>query len=101
LCHWGVFQPQAGTGELSLGDVPLRRRQRAPGSRNHAAFRRRFLPRIEKLLGKVLGAAREMGVSALGLSQFLPRGLNNLCVEWGLAAMAWNMKRMFVLAGAI
>jgi len=38
--------------------------------------------------------------SALGFRQFLLRGLDNVRGEWSLVAMAWNMKRMFVLAGA-
>ena len=39
--------------------------------------------------------------SALGFRQFLLRGLDNVRGEWNLVTMAWNMKRMFVLAGAI
>jgi transposase len=39
--------------------------------------------------------------SALGFRQFLLRGLHNVRSEWSLVTMAWNMKRMFVLAGAI
>ena len=36
--------------------------------------------------------------SALGFRQFLLRGLDNVRGEWNLVTMAWNMKRMFVLA---
>jgi len=36
--------------------------------------------------------------SALGFRQFLLRGLNNVRGEWSLVTMAWNIKRMFVLA---
>jgi len=39
--------------------------------------------------------------SVLGFRQFLPRGLDNVRSEWKLVTMAWNMKRMFALAGAI
>ena len=39
--------------------------------------------------------------SALGFRQFLLRGLDTVRAEWSLVTMAWNMKRMFVLAGAI
>ena len=39
--------------------------------------------------------------SVLGLRQFLLRGLDNVRGEWSLVTMAWNMKRMFVLAGTI
>jgi len=38
--------------------------------------------------------------SALGFRQFLLRGLDNVRGEWSLMTMAWNVKRMFVLAGA-
>ena len=36
--------------------------------------------------------------SALGFRQFLLRGLDNVRGEWSFVTMAWNMKRMFVLA---
>ncbi len=36
--------------------------------------------------------------SVLGFRQFLLRGLDNVRGEWTLVTMAWNMKRMFVLA---
>jgi transposase len=39
--------------------------------------------------------------SALGYRQFLLRGLDNVRREWTLVTMAWNVKRMFVLVGAI
>jgi len=39
--------------------------------------------------------------SALGFRQFLLRGLDTVRGEWSLVTLAWNMKRMFVLAGAI
>jgi transposase len=38
--------------------------------------------------------------SALGFRQFLLRGLDNVRGEWNLVTMAWNMKRMFVMASA-
>jgi len=39
--------------------------------------------------------------SVLGFRQFLLRGLDNVRGEWNLVTMAWNMKRMFALVGAI
>ena len=39
--------------------------------------------------------------SVLGFRQFLLRGLESVRGEWKLVTMAWNMKRMFALAGAI
>jgi hypothetical protein len=38
--------------------------------------------------------------SVLGFRQFLLRGLENVRGEWSLVTMAWNLKRMFALAGA-
>jgi hypothetical protein len=38
--------------------------------------------------------------SVLGFRQFLLRGLDNVRGEWRIVTMAWNIKRMFVLAGA-
>ncbi len=38
--------------------------------------------------------------SVLGFRQFLLRGLDQVCGEWSLVTMAWNLKRMFVLGGA-
>ena len=38
--------------------------------------------------------------SALGFRQFLLRGLDAVRGEWSLVTMAYNMKRMFALAGA-
>src|SRR3984957_12356056 len=38
--------------------------------------------------------------SALGFRQFSLRGLEKVRVEWSLVTMAWNLKRMFVLAAA-
>ena len=37
--------------------------------------------------------------SVLGFRQFLLRGLDNVKGEWDLVALAWNLKRMHVLAG--
>ena len=39
--------------------------------------------------------------SVLGFRQFMLRGLEKVRGEWKLVTMAWNMKRMFALAGAI
>ena len=38
--------------------------------------------------------------SVLGFRQFLLRGIEGARGEWSLVTMAWNMKRMFTLAGA-
>ena len=38
--------------------------------------------------------------SVIGFRQFLLRGLDKVRGEWSLVTMAWNLKRMFALAGA-
>ena len=38
--------------------------------------------------------------SALGFRQFLLRGLDNVRGEWTLVTIAYNVKRLFALAGA-
>jgi hypothetical protein len=38
--------------------------------------------------------------SVLGFRQFSLRGLDKVRGEWSLVTMAWNLKRMFVLAHA-
>ncbi len=39
--------------------------------------------------------------SVMGFRQFMLRGLEKVRGEWSLVTMAWNIKRMFALAGAI
>jgi len=39
--------------------------------------------------------------SVLGFRQFLLRGLDQVRGEWNLVTMAWNLKRMFILRGAM
>ncbi len=62
--------------------------------------------RLQTLEGKRLYALRKhtpepvFGIIklVLGFRQFLLRGLDRVRGEWTLVTMAWNMKRMFVLA---
>jgi transposase len=64
--------------------------------------------RLKTLEGRKLYAQRKhtpepvFGIvkSALGFRQFSLRGLDKVRGEWSLVTMAWNMKRMFVLAAA-
>ena len=64
--------------------------------------------RLKTLEGRKLYAVRKQtpepvfGIikSVLGFRQFLLRGLEKVRGEWSLVTMAWNLKRMFVLAGA-
>ncbi|MEQ1675030.1 MAG: transposase [Candidatus Nitrotoga sp.] len=59
------------------------------------------------MAGRALYAKRKCTVeqvfgiikAILGFRQFSLRGLENVKGEFNLVAMAWNLKRMFVLAG--
>ena len=59
------------------------------------------------MAGRALYAKRKCTVepvfgiikAILGFRQFSLRGLENVNGEFNLVAMAWNLKRMFVLAG--
>jgi len=64
--------------------------------------------RLKTQAGKKLYALRKQtpepvfGIikSVLGFRQFLLRGIDRVRGEWTLVTMAWNIKRMFALAGA-
>jgi transposase len=64
--------------------------------------------RLKTARGRALYALRKQtpepvfGIikSALGFRQFSLRGLENARGEWSLVTMAWNLKRMFILAPA-
>ena len=39
--------------------------------------------------------------SVMGFRQFSLRGLDKVRGEWKLVTMAWNIKRLFILTGAV
>ena len=63
--------------------------------------------RLKTLQGRKLYGLRKQTVepvfgiikSVMGFRQFLLRGLDAVRGEWSLVTMAWNIKRMAVLAG--
>ena len=65
--------------------------------------------RLQTKAGKALYALRKQmpepvfGIikSVMGFRQFSLRGLEKVRGEWRLVTMAWNIKRLFVLAGAV
>ena len=65
--------------------------------------------RLQTKAGKKLYALRKQipepvfGIikSVMGFRQFSLRGLDKVRGEWKLVTMAWNIKRLFVLAGAV
>ena len=58
--------------------------------------RRKLYPLRKQTPEPVFGIIK----SVLGFRQFLLRGLDKVRGEWAIVTMAWNMKRMFALAGA-
>jgi hypothetical protein len=64
--------------------------------------------RLQTKAGKALYALRKQipepvfGIikSVMGFRQFSLRGLEKVRGEWKLVTMAWNIKRLFALAGA-
>jgi transposase len=120
----------ADTGYFSAGNVeacekagvtPVIAMGRQP---HHPPLGERFLPapeapkeptpveamahRLKTVAGRALYALRKQtpepvfGIikSVLGFRQFSLRGLDKVRGEWSLMTMAWNLKRMFVLAPA-
>jgi len=65
-------------------------RLKTPEGKKLCAFRK---PTPEPVFGIIK--------AALGFRQFRLRGVDNVRGEWTLVTMVWNIKRMFVLAGAI
>jgi transposase len=65
--------------------------------------------RLQTKAGKALYALRKQmpepvfGIikSVMGFRQFSLRGLDKVRGEWKLVTMAWNIKRLFILAGAV
>lgn len=65
--------------------------------------------RLQTRAGKALYALRKQmpepvfGIikSIMGFRQFSLRGLDKVRGEWKLVTMAWNIKRLFILAGAV
>ena len=67
----------------------------------------RMKHRLKTIQGRMLYGLRKQTVepvfgiikSVMGFRQFLLRGLDSVQGEWSLVTMAWNIKRMAVLAG--
>ena len=67
----------------------MRHRLKTPAGKKRYALRKQV---VEPVFGIIK--------SVLGYRQCLLRGLDRVRGEWSLVTMAWNIKRMFVLAGA-
>lgn len=86
---------------------PLERFTEPPPLPEAATELERMRHCLKTQAGRALYAKRKCTVepvigivkSVLGFRQFLLRGLDNVNGEWNLVALAWNVKRMHVLAG--
>jgi len=86
---------------------PLERFTEPPPLQSDATAVEQMRHLLRTMAGRALYARRKSTVepvigivkSVMGFRQFLLRGLENVKGELNLVAMAWNLKRMFVLAG--
>ncbi len=86
---------------------PMARLTEPPPLKENATEMESMRHRLLTMAGRALYAQRKSTVepvigiikSVLGFRQFSLRGLENVKGELNLVAMAWNLKRMFVLAG--
>ncbi len=99
---------RAGEDGVALRDHVLDQPAPAPPPPDNPTPVETMAHRLKTPEGKKLYALRKQtpepvfGIikSALGFRQFLLRGLDNVRGEWNLVTMAYNMKRIFALAGA-
>jgi transposase len=86
---------------------PLARFTEPPPLKENATEMEKMRHQLQTKAGRAIYAQRKSTVepvlgivkSVLGFRQFSLRGLENVKGEMKLVAMAWNLKRMFVLAG--
>jgi Transposase DDE domain/Transposase domain (DUF772) len=121
LADTGYFSEANVQACVAAGIDPLLAMGRQP---HHPSLAERFAPdppppeqptplevmahRLQTREGKTLYALRKhtpepvFGIikSVLGFRQFLLRGLDKVRGEWSLVTMAYNLKRLFTLAGA-
>jgi len=108
ICQEAGIEPLFATGrELHHPSLAERFAEPPPAPENptpvEAMAHRLATPEGKKLYGlrkqtpePVFGIIK----SVMGFRQFLLRGLAKVRGEWSLVTMAWNMKRIFALAGA-
>jgi len=108
-CAAAEIEPLIAMGREAHHPSPDERFAEPPPSPQNPAPLAAMRHRLKTRQGKQRYALRKQtpepvfGVikSVLGVRQFLLRGLENVRGEWNLVTMAWNMKRMFALTGAI
>ena len=108
-CGENKITPLIAVSRESHHPDPLERFTEPPPLAEGATEVDKMRHRLKTIEGGALYAKRKSTVepvigcvkSVLGFRQFMLRGLENVNGEWNLVALAWNMKRMFNLKGAV
>ena len=107
LCEAAKITPYIATVKELHHPPLLARFSEPPPLAGEADALTRMQHRLATAAGKAVYAQRKSTVEpvfgiikhVMGFRQFLLRGLEKVQGEWTLVCMAWNMKRLFVLAG--
>ena len=108
LCAAAQVDPMIAQGRQPHYPPLSERFAKAPRAPENPTPLEAMSHRLQTPEGKKLYALRKQipepvfGIikSVMGFRQFLLRGLDKVQGEWSLVTMAWNMKRMYVLAAA-
>jgi transposase len=107
-CAEAGIEPVIATGREAHHQSPEERHPAAPPAPEDPTPLEAMRHRLKTAQGKKRYALRKQVVepvfgiikSVLGFRQCLLRGFENVRAEWSLVTMSWNIKRIFVLAGA-
>jgi hypothetical protein len=107
-CAAAGIEPLIATGRQAHHPSPEERHAAAPPAPEDPTPLEKMQHRLKTPEGKKRYALRKQVVepvfgiikSALGFRQCMLRGFEQVRAEWSLVTMSWNIKRMFVLAGA-
>jgi transposase len=107
-CEMAGVEPVIAMGRQPHHPPLAERFEKAPDAPKHPTAVEAMAHKLKTPEGRALYALRKQtpepvfGIikSVLGFRQFSLRGLEKVRGEWSLLTMAWNLKRMFVLAPA-
>lgn len=107
LCVEQQVNPLIAVSREEHYPEPMARFTEPPALKEDATEVERMRHQLLTMSGRAIYALRKCTVepvfgiikSILGFRQFSLRGLKNVGAEFNLVALAWNLKRMFVLAG--
>lgn len=107
LCGEENVTPLIAVSREEHHPEPMARFTEPPPLKDNATEVERMRHQLLTMSGRALYARRKCTVepvfgiikAILGFRQFSLRGLKNVGGEFNLVALAWNLKRMFVLAG--